>query len=86
MKTARIFRMGQRDPADDDSIQTDIPIPPKQNGPVSKYRSRMERLEVGHSFFVAQGTRQGAADIARELGITIETRQYGKGVRIWRTK
>lgn len=82
MNTARVYRMGK--PEEDDSIQTSIPIWPKRNGPVSKYRARMERLEIGHSFFVPHGTRHGAEAIAKSVGITIETRAVGNGIRIWR--
>lgn len=70
----------------DDSIQKGIPIPPKRNGPVSKYRGRMERLEIGDSFFIVGGTRHAASGVAKQLGITIETRAIGNGMRIWRTK
>lgn len=70
----------------DDSIQKGIPIPPKQNGPVSKYRGRLERLDIGDSFFILGGTRHAASGVAMQLGITIETRSIGNGMRIWRTK
>lgn len=84
MKPATIHRLEARE--FDDSIQKGIPIPPKQNGPISKYRSRLQRLEIGDSFFMVGGTRHAAGGVAKSLGITIETRAIGNGMRIWRTK
>lgn len=84
MKPATIHRLEARE--FDDSIQKGIPIPPKQNGPVSKYRSRLQRLEIGDSFFMVGGTQHAASGVAKSLGITIATRAIGNGMRIWRTK
>lgn len=69
---------------DDFRIDLDIPIPPKRNGPISKYRGTLKRLPVGGSFYVPDGSRQGALDQARLLGIKVEVRKMGSGVRIWR--
>lgn len=82
MKGASVHLISDFDPCD---IQKGIPIPPRRSGPVSKYRSQMQRLEIGDSFFVPKGSRQSAVEYAKEYGITITTRTMGRGLRIWRT-
>lgn len=70
----------------DSPIEKNLPMPAKRNGPKSPWREKFLQMEVGDSFFVANIERATAANrYSKELGITIQYRKIGNGLRFWRT-